>query len=648
MKSFRKISIILLIIVSLAVNTFIGVTALADEGEIVEYGTGLDRLSQEEQAAFLASLPEIKEVRLNKNAISRINSQLVFTAGDSDDGYYDENLGVNFGNETVIVNDNISTYTSSDDWSREAVSHCSFIDNSTEKFFPKIGNQGTYNTCVVWAMAYYQLTNNNALIRDYDAKSSYEHVMDPIWIYNLINNGGNNYVHWDRAMTIMRELGAVTWKDRYGSGLSASTDFKSWNPGYSIWENAIKNKTEDFEFLYVYDYNDIENIKKILLNGYVVTFGTDCATGLSNWKCKIGTAGGLSNQYICYNVTTYEGIGAHTMTIVGYDDNAWVDANGNGIKDIGETGAFKIANSWGSSFRNNGYIWLTYDAIFDKTSIPNINPGTRTAAFMDNCIYHIKPYISENGYDPLVIADVELNTARRNQIDIFIGASDVTRNTPEISMEIVRDPFSDTGKIAFYQGGGAYNFTGGTTATNGQFAFDFTPVIEQYYALHPDSLKGNFTLRLYLTVKDSINDSYSTKINMFNLKDVTNDANSSSKVSLPLISNGNSVTAYADINIESIVSDNSSKIYADFNYPIQSRTVNSSNISLLDKKDNAIQLSFSQSDDRKTINIEKLDGSFKNNTYYTLNISNDLMTDGGNMLGQNVSKKIYFIKRNMR
>lgn len=36
------------------------------------------------------------------------------------------------------------------------------------------------------------------------------------------------------------------------------------------------------------------------------------------------------------------------MTLVGYNDNIWVDINGNGIVDNGEKGAFKIANSWGN------------------------------------------------------------------------------------------------------------------------------------------------------------------------------------------------------------------------------------------------------------------------------------------------------------
>ena len=51
------------------------------------------------------------------------------------------------------------------------------------------------------------------------------------------------------------------------------------------------------------------------------------------------------------------------MTIVGYNDAIWTDVNGNAVVDPGEKGAFKIANSWGSTWQDNGFIWLAYDAL---------------------------------------------------------------------------------------------------------------------------------------------------------------------------------------------------------------------------------------------------------------------------------------------
>ena len=46
------------------------------------------------------------------------------------------------------------------------------------------------------------------------------------------------------------------------------------------------------------------------------------------------------------------------MTLVGYNDNIWVDINHDGKIQTGEKGAFKIANSWGADYEggNNGFI----------------------------------------------------------------------------------------------------------------------------------------------------------------------------------------------------------------------------------------------------------------------------------------------------
>lgn len=73
------------------------------------------------------------------------------------------------------------------------------------------------------------------------------------------------------------------------------------------------------------------------------------------------------------------------MTIVGYNDDIWIDINNNGIVDNGEKVALKIANSLGKGYRNDGFIWLAYDAINKKSSVPNfINSNSRNGAFLFN------------------------------------------------------------------------------------------------------------------------------------------------------------------------------------------------------------------------------------------------------------------------
>lgn len=51
------------------------------------------------------------------------------------------------------------------------------------------------------------------------------------------------------------------------------------------------------------------------------------------------------------------------MTLVGYNDNIWTDIIENVVVDSGEMGVFKIANSWGTNYCNDGFVWITYDAV---------------------------------------------------------------------------------------------------------------------------------------------------------------------------------------------------------------------------------------------------------------------------------------------
>ena len=68
------------------------------------------------------------------------------------------------------------------------------------------------------------------------------------------------------------------------------------------------------------------------------------------------------------------------MTLVGYNDNLWIDVNGNNTVDTGEMGAFKIANSWGEGYGNDGFMWIAYDALNLATAVSD-GPTTRTRIF---------------------------------------------------------------------------------------------------------------------------------------------------------------------------------------------------------------------------------------------------------------------------
>ena len=114
----------------------------------------------------------------------------------------------------------------------------------------------------------------------------------------------------------------------------------------------------------------IENIKDALDQGKVVAASTSfnylCCLD-STYK-EISYKENPKEKVVIQNVTKYDKNGpiraGHEFTIVGYDDSFECDIDGDGYTySPGEQGAFKIANSWGTGWGNDGFIWVMYDAV---------------------------------------------------------------------------------------------------------------------------------------------------------------------------------------------------------------------------------------------------------------------------------------------
>jgi hypothetical protein len=125
------------------------------------------------------------------------------------------------------------------------------------------------------------------------------------------------------------------------------TDFYSWG-NEPAWREAPYHRALDY---YLIDFNEvdpditIDAIKSLISSETPVTFAFDA---------NEYNAGFLDGNYILssaeYDSLTYN----HAQCIVGFDDTT---------TDDGDIGAFKVVNSWGTSFGDNGYYWITYECI---------------------------------------------------------------------------------------------------------------------------------------------------------------------------------------------------------------------------------------------------------------------------------------------
>ncbi|MCM1227455.1 MAG: dockerin type I domain-containing protein [Clostridium sp.] len=346
--------------------------------------------------------------------------------------------------------------------------------NSDSKYFPPIGNQGNIGSCNSWASTYYQFTY--AANKLNNIKTTAQNAYSPTWTHNFLNGGdpdmGSNCT---QAYDILKNQGALKMSEMPYSTSKYDT---SWSTDTSAMMNALKTRlsyhgestiSSSGTAITGKTDTDLNEAKYLLSNGYVLLVRVQADVGLPNWSFKKRFNGDTSES-VAYRAKSASG--GHAMTVVGYDDNVYCDVNGNGKIEESEKGAFKVANSWGTGWGNDGYIWVLYDAL-NKVSANKTNnwekseSGTRISIFArgDADINNIFHYIEVENYDVNMAGLLTINTGYRNKIniDLFRNSNSSLSYTTDNSISYLHlkqtnknidldNPASFSGSIVFDYG----------------------------------------------------------------------------------------------------------------------------------------------------------------------------------------------------
>lgn len=217
------------------------------------------------------------------------------------------------------------------------------IDLSSK--MPPVGNQGVQPSCTAWACGYYYKTFQEGLEYGWDlTNSSYQ--MSPAFLFNLATGYDGMGTSLPQTLYILAFVGIaplstcpydqhdhVTWPDE--TSFDCAGFFRTESNVYYVdiatpsGESHIKTRLADNKLallnVAIYD-NALYNIDYFDYN-------------------------------YCINSTPRGNfMGYHNVCIVGYDDNrSTLDGNG----------AFKMVNSWGTGWGNEGYFWVSYQALSD-------------------------------------------------------------------------------------------------------------------------------------------------------------------------------------------------------------------------------------------------------------------------------------------
>lgn len=202
---------------------------------------------------------------------------------------------------------------------------------------PLSGSQGSYNSCVGWSLGYGMLSYQYKIIEGNSDYNGHDKIFSPAFIWNQLNNGSNTGISFGKAFKLLKEQGCCKW-----SLMPADVGTHTTQPTAAAINNAANYKiTEAMKFKTV----DIERLKFFLSRNYPIPFGVEIDEGFMTGKDE-KSFDKKQDERLVWKQKSGASKGKHAMLICGYDDN---------IR------AFKVLNSWGPNWGNNGFIWIDYD-----------------------------------------------------------------------------------------------------------------------------------------------------------------------------------------------------------------------------------------------------------------------------------------------
>jgi C1A family cysteine protease len=202
---------------------------------------------------------------------------------------------------------------------------------------PPVGNQGSLGSCVGWTLGYYYKTWQEQVERGWGADVT-AHQFSASWIYNQRNtldcNANEGMSLWN-GMNIIKAKGAATlatFPHQVGDPCT--------QPPQAAHDEAWQYRIESFANVFAGSGKaNLNELKTLLASGYPLAVAVPVyhpSFYLPN-----------SNDPLVRRPRGNEKMfGGHAVLVVGYDD---------------QIGGFKFVNSWGPSYGDKGFAYLSYE-----------------------------------------------------------------------------------------------------------------------------------------------------------------------------------------------------------------------------------------------------------------------------------------------
>jgi C1A family cysteine protease len=195
--------------------------------------------------------------------------------------------------------------------------------------FPTPRDQGSQGSCVGWALAYALKSYQEGAARNWPLSED-DHLFSPSFVYNQLRQsidckGGIRYID---ALNLLRQKGVATLQDFDYTPASCSA-----LPNQSVKQGALQYVIGKWRRVNVQDETEV---KSQLASGFPVLVGIVVDDGFHHLQG--------AQPYSQYSGANPAG---HAVVLVGYDDTL-------------AGGAFKLINSWGTTWGASGFGWISY------------------------------------------------------------------------------------------------------------------------------------------------------------------------------------------------------------------------------------------------------------------------------------------------
>lgn len=308
----------------------------------------------------------------------------------------------------------------------------SLVDNSKAPYFREIfkQNDGSCGDASGVGIVFtYEINAARKLPAD-----TPENLYPYFYTYQFLNDGGTTESgDPHQGWKIIQENGIPNLKE-YGD---VTVGFPTrWVSGYDTYYKGMHNRIADYFSFTCSDPQGIQRVKEWLYDrgngsetGGLLIFKVNSSEYAFDYLPE-GTPHAGRTILLQWGWYT-----PHCLTLVGYDDSVrydinlddkfttTIDINDDGIVDMQdwEIGAFKFANTWGTSFPDKGFTYMLYR---------NFAIHKEISGHIDNKVHGLRVHKT---YTPAVTFKVTLTHNSRNNIKIRTGVSpDVNATRPSI------------------------------------------------------------------------------------------------------------------------------------------------------------------------------------------------------------------------